>query len=419
VRILVDQSGYDLLNVGDVAMLQSCVTRLRQLWPDAEIIVVCHSPERLAAYCPGSVAIGQTFADRPALQAVPRRPRLAAEQAWKMAAPYFSGRLPAGRRRSGAPRTAIQAVQAADIVVASGGGYVTDTWWWHAAGVLSLLALAQRLGKPTAMFGQGIGPISQRGLRIQAGAVLRRLAVLGLREARTGHDLALSLGTQPAALNVTGDDALELIPSAVPDGHALGVNMRVSDYAGVDPAAAQAVGGVVIGAARAYGAPLVALPVSRYPVDGDLSAIRTLLRGEDSRPGTVLDDLASPGALATAAAGCRAIVTGSYHAAVFSLAQGVPAVCLTKSPYYDAKFAGLSALFPGACFVGSLSQPDFAGWLRTTIDRAWDLPAAARAGAREAAAGQRQAGRAAYAQFQVAADKNPAMVTADSEGRLR
>lgn len=424
MRILVDQSGYDLLNIGDAAMLQACVTRLRQLWPDAEIMVVCHSPERLAAYCPGTVAVGQTFADRPVFQAVPRRPRLAAEQAWKMAAPYFSGRLRpgrfrSGRGRSGAPRTAIQAVQAADIVVASGGGYVTDTWWWHAAGVLSLLALAQRLGKPTAMFGQGIGPISQRGLRTQAGAVLRRLAVLGLREARTGHDLALSLGTQPGSINVTGDDALVLIPPTVPDGHALGVNMRVSDYAGVDPAAAQTVGDVVIQAADAYGAPLVALPVSRYPVDGDLSAIRALLRREHSRPGTVLDDLVSPEALAAAAAGCRAIVTGSYHAAVFSLAQGVPAVCLTKSPYYDAKFAGLSALFPGACFVGSLSQPDFAAWLRTAIDQAWNLPAAARAAAREAAAGQRQAGREAYAQFQAAADKTPAMVTADSEGRLR
>src|SRR5207244_3068484 len=47
-RILVDQSGYDLLNVGDVAMLQSCVLRLWRLWPDAEIMVICHSPGRLA-----------------------------------------------------------------------------------------------------------------------------------------------------------------------------------------------------------------------------------------------------------------------------------------------------------------------------------------------------------------------------------
>jgi len=31
-RILVDQSGYDLLNIGDVAMLQACVRRLTRIW---------------------------------------------------------------------------------------------------------------------------------------------------------------------------------------------------------------------------------------------------------------------------------------------------------------------------------------------------------------------------------------------------
>lgn len=420
VRILVDQSGYDLLNIGDVAMLQSCVTRLKQLWPNAEIMVICHAPERLASYCPGTIAIGRTYADLPFFRRLPRRPRLASEQAWKMAAPYFSARLGSGRARPGPPgrpRTAIQAVRAADLVVASGGGYVTDTWWWHAAGVLSLLSLAQRLGKPTAMFGQGIGPISQRALSMQAHAVLPRLAVLGLREERIGRDLALSLGTPPEVLTLTGDDALELIPgTSAPGGRALGLSMRVSDYAGVDPAAAVVVGDVVTRAAEAFGAPIVALPVSRYPVDGDLGAIEALLRPAHPGAGVVLDDLTTPEALVGAAAGCRVIVTGSYHAAVFGLAQGVPAICLTKSSYYDAKFAGLSALFPEACFVASLSQPDFAGWLRSAIDKAWHLPAAARGSARETAAGQRAAGRAAYARFRDTVENKPVMVTADSQG---
>ena len=111
-RILVDQSGYDLLNVGDVAMVQSCVIRLRRLWPDADIMVICHAPERLASYCPGTTAIGQTLVGLPFFRILPRRPRLAAEQAWKMAAPYFScrfhpggsgGRLPKGGPGMGPP----------------------------------------------------------------------------------------------------------------------------------------------------------------------------------------------------------------------------------------------------------------------------------------------------------------------------
>jgi len=422
LRILIDQSGYDLLNVGDIAMLQSCVIRLRRLWPDAEIMVICHAPERLAAYCPGTIAVGRTFAYLPVFRVLPRRPRLAAEQAWKMAAPYFSGRFRSGRVRPDRPRTAVQAVRAADLVVASGGGYVTDTWWWHAAGVLSLLCLAQRLGKPTAMFGQGIGPIREGGrgggwgaLRVQARAVLPKLAVLGLREDQTGKDLAISLGIPSGAVAVTGDDALELIAEdSAPGGHALGVSMRVSHYAHVDPAAAEAVGDLMVQAAEAFLAPVVALPVSRYPVDSDLDALRALLRPERSRADIVLHDLATPEALITAAAGCRVIVTGSYHAAVFGLARGVPAVCLTRSSYYDAKFAGLRALFPGACFVVSLDQPDLAGRLRQAIDQAWHLPAQARADASNAAARQRQAGRQAYARFRDAVEKRPVIFTADS-----
>jgi polysaccharide pyruvyl transferase WcaK-like protein len=56
----------------------------------------------------------------------------------------------------------MQAVRAADVVVAAGGDYVTDTFRGHRTGVLGPLSPAQRLGNPTAMFGQGVGPIGQR-----------------------------------------------------------------------------------------------------------------------------------------------------------------------------------------------------------------------------------------------------------------
>ena len=280
MRILVDQSGYDLLNIGDVAMLQSCVTRLRMQWPAAEIMVIAAAPERLADYCPGTIAIGRTFADLPAFRLVPRKARLVLDQLWKMAGPYLV-RLP-GRPRSGRPRTAIQAVRAADLVVASGGGYLTDTWWWHASGVLSLLALAQRLGKPTAMFGQGVGPMERRLLRAQSRAVLPGLILLGLREERTGRPLAHSLGVAPAALMLTGDDALEQgshpgAAAAGPEaGQVLGVNLRVSGYAGVNQVTAASVASVVRQAAAELGADLVGLPVSRYATAADAGALREL-----------------------------------------------------------------------------------------------------------------------------------------------
>jgi colanic acid/amylovoran biosynthesis protein len=291
----------------------------------------------------------------------------------------------------------IQAVRAADLVVASGGGYMTDVWSRHAIGVLRVLHLAQRLGKPTAMFGQGLGPITQRALQAKARAVFPRLTVLGLRESELSEGLALELGAKPAAVTVTGDDALAVIPDkGLADGQALGVNLRVAGYARIDSSDARAISSLLLKSASDLGAPIESLPVSRQPADSDVAAIGSLMAGAGDPGGASPGELPAAGALAASAAKCRAIVTGSYHAAVFGLAQGIPAVCLTKSAYYDAKFAGLKALFPTACSVLSVGESDFAACLTEAIACAWHLPRPAREEALQSAISQRESGRKAY-----------------------
>jgi len=167
----------------------------------------------------------------------------------------------------------------------------------------------------------------------------------------------------------------------------------------VEAMTAAAIGDLVLQAAGTRQAPIVGLPVSRYRADADAVSLRALLSRAPAGTGIVIPDITSPQALISAAASCRALVTGSYHAAVFGLAQGVPAVCLSKSSYYDAKFGGLQALYPGACFVVPLDAPDYAARLSAAIGQAWDLPAPARAAARDATVRMRDNGRDAYAQF--------------------
>jgi polysaccharide pyruvyl transferase WcaK-like protein len=404
VRILIDHGSYEFLNLGDIAMIQSCVARLRQRWPDAEIMIVTRNAGNLAACCPGTRAI--TRISGSALdRLLPERYR----SVWPGIAPYCTGRGRPARSEPRTPRTArtprslLEAVRAADVVVAAGGGYLTDAFWRQATGVLSVLSLAQRLGRPTAMFGQGIGPVTHRALRVQIRAVLRRLLVLGLREGVQSRELAMSLGVPATSLLVTGDEALELVPAATAAGTRLGVNLRVSGYSGIDARAAREIGRMAQATAARLRAPIAALPVSRHQGEADLGTIRGMLQPASAAE-VILSDPQTPQDLIAATAGCRAVVTGSYHSAVFALAQGIPAVCLTGSSYYDGKFTGLAAQFGETCLVVPADGTDLAGRLGRAVDRAWHLPAQSRAAGPATARRLRDAGRDAYGAFCQAAE---------------
>ena len=57
MKILIDNGCHDLRNMGDVAMLQVAVARLKQMWPEAEVQVITEDPHRLKKYCPDARAV--------------------------------------------------------------------------------------------------------------------------------------------------------------------------------------------------------------------------------------------------------------------------------------------------------------------------------------------------------------------------
>lgn len=91
------------------------------------------------------------------------------------------------------------------------------------------------------------------------------------------------------------------------------------------------------------------------------------------------------------------VITGSYHAAVFALAQGIPAVCIEKSAYYSQKFCGLREQFGEGCAVVEAAESDFGFRLEHAIEHAWRSADDLRPRLLEAAASQIEKGRAAYA----------------------
>jgi colanic acid/amylovoran biosynthesis protein len=291
----------------------------------------------------------------------------------------------------------LEAVHAADLVVVSGQGSFNDTFRGHALDTLDLLGLAHRIGTPTALFGQGVGPVEDPRLRERMVAVLPRVELIALREGRSGPRLLRSLQVSAERVRTTGDDAIELAYSARPErlGRGLGLNLRVSEYSQVGGRLLEGIRAILPRVCERYGASVIPLPISVQEPASDAETLRQLLAGLDGttdegpEPDTPLQVIELAGR-------CRVIVTGSYHAAVFALSQGVPAVCLALSAYYRQKFLGLADQFRGGCEVITVETSQLCAQLDAAIDRAWWSAERMRGSLLAAAARQVGLSRSAY-----------------------
>jgi len=240
-----------------------------------------------------------------------------------------------------------------------------------------------------------------------ATGVLDRLDVLTLREGLSGLQFLEQVGllagehrlgpagisTSPmlrtrggAWLAVTGDDTLTYAVTAQPpeirSAEALiGVNIRLSDYAEVHDDALPVFGEAMTSAARALSMNLLALPVSQYAQEADLPAVARALAHTPCETHTRLtaEQMRTPAELIRATSRCQVVVSGSYHAAVFALGQGVPVVGLSASGYYDQKFNGLRTLYPSLVEVVRLDGPDLRADLVNAVCRAASTRGDARA----------------------------------------
>ena len=423
-RILLDNGSPQLLNFGDVAMLHAAVLRLRAAFPGSHIDVVTEAPERLAQLCPGVHPVSfkgrellcridteyganrlgrHPDADPRDLSAISRLLRRRSPHAdvwWSKRRIRNCGYDPGPI--DGFWRT----VRHADLIVAAGGGYLTDVFPWLATDVLVTLRLAQRAGIPTALMGQGLGPMAGQTLRRLAAATLGAAKLVGLRERLASLPLLADLHVGLDHVTVTGDDAVEAATCVdpAPTGepvNCIGVNIRVADYSNVGEGWLEPLRVAVGGFARDHHTSLVPLPVARHAFDDDCDALRRVLVPPDGGGGRAIDVgecIVTPTDLIRQVARCRVVVTGSYHAAVFALAQGRPVVAMTSSRYYDDKFAGLSDVFGLGCWIVSGERPD-ANALLTAIGQAWHAADAVRAPLMAAAAHMVAVGREAYARL--------------------
>jgi polysaccharide pyruvyl transferase WcaK-like protein len=412
LRIVVDPGGYSAANIGDTAMLAAVLGRLRRRWPAARI--ACHTlePAWLRALDSAAVPLDPggahawnlegAVAARLGLRPGPCAGVVAGGRRLRRASPGAGRWLArAARRGMGRDPSVVDAylddVRRADLVVKAGAGALTDAFAWHAYEALETLALGQRAGAVTALVGQGIGPIDDPALRRRAAEVLAQANLVALRDGAASRVLVDTMGVAGDRIAITGDDALALVvgrPSpAGRDG--LGINLRCAGYAGLEPPHVATIGDAVRAQASRGRRP-IPLPIDRHADVDDLGAIRRCVAPLALDPG---DGPRTPEAFLSAVEPCRAVVTGSYHGAVFALGSGIPVVAISASAYYTHKLTGLVAQFGAACRVVDARHPRFAERLHEAIDAAWAEPEHVRADLRAAAVRQVADAEAAFARL--------------------
>ncbi len=193
-------------HVGDDAMFEVALARLRARWPEAEIIAMSCSPEATAAQF-GTAAFMLPCHDRldepDALFGFQRALDAAAD-----------GAAGAWLREIDDLHDAAAAIRNADAVVIAGGGNINAQWPTHAYGRAAAVAIAHAQGIPTALTSQTIGPQLTTTQRIILRDILGRAEIIGVREPSSAALLA-ELGIPDGRLSHQPDDAIAITPRPV------------------------------------------------------------------------------------------------------------------------------------------------------------------------------------------------------------
>jgi polysaccharide pyruvyl transferase WcaK-like protein len=418
VETALNRGAAEYQNMGDVAMLQVAVTRLRRLWTSASVEVITDSSENLSIYCPEAKAIPRVGCDLwvndkvllgkyhkylPAgISAALSRMKKSFGLGWpKILSCILCLRLYI-RGRGSECKDLLQFVDAiinADLFLVCGAGGFADTCKeWNTSRLNILESVIQR-HIPVAMFGQGIGPLKDPDVISRAKNIFPKVSLITLRGGRGGAELLKSFGVPDSRMLTSGDEAIELAYEARSRelGRGLGINLRVASYAHIEQGFVERLRPIVQQFARRHSIPMIPVPIALHRWANDHLTIRQLLAGFDdiSDGGLSLD---IPLKVIKQVGHCRIIVTGAYHAAVFALAQGIPAVCLAKSPYYEAKFLGLEDQFGLGCETILLEDEDAFRKIIPAMERAWESAETLRIPLLRASLRQIELSRSAYEQ---------------------
>lgn len=397
----VQTGSYELDNLGDRAMLEVLIDRLREHHPGTRISVFARDAERVRSL---ERAVEQIPVEQKREWAMIRAVYLGVRRAIPAADWFIRRRWPSWYesilRMKAKALVNTEVLANTDMLIVSGGGFIADVFPGQAWPVLERMAAAIRQNVPFALVGQGIGPLRDPALLQKAREVLPHAKLVAVRETIYSLPLLLDIGVARASITATGDDAIEpayALRSENP-GTMLGVNFRVADYAGITQGDVDSLRAPMRAVASRLETEMVALPVcivDSAESSSDTAVVRQIVDPRGSADPVPL----TPAALIERIRNCRVVVTGSYHAAVFALAQGIPAICVFNTEYYGNKFRGLADEFGDGCRLVDKGQAGFVEVLIASIETMWALADEMRPSLLRAAAAQIAAGDEAYSRL--------------------
>jgi polysaccharide pyruvyl transferase WcaK-like protein len=360
MRTILDNGAYSLRNMGDVAMLQVAVKRLRTHLPASEIHILTANPELLARYCPGTLPLLVASRDADYESATPGR------SDWQERWARWKSRW---RTPPSAARDFQDTLRSAAAVFVAGGGFLNDINPCQSRPLFRMLADAASRGKITALFSQGLGPLQSPELIRMLHRGCRNGTRFGLRESLYGPEILSRARIRPQNQTITGDDAIELAWDAGPafDGKEIGFSLRQVAYSEVESRDLECLAKAFNEVRQRLNRKFIPLPISFNDHERDHEAAERLTGATWSDAGSD-----TPEHLINSIGQCRIVLSGTYHAAVFALARGIPCVCFYVSTYYGNKMLGLANQFPGGCEVINLRATDAAQGLVEATLRFWD-----------------------------------------------
>jgi colanic acid/amylovoran biosynthesis protein len=421
MNILIELGAHYLNNFGDVSMFIVGLERIQALVPSATLYIHTSVPEKIKELFPqvqtiplnGSALWYQTwfptvsgwkrfarlgyFLKRLESWAKLRYPRgvLNLYRTWLR----LRNRLGSQTERLNQMDIFISIVAKSDIFVMTGHGGLTDEFMANDKRYLSIMESFLHHKKKVFLFGVGMGPLTMPELTIPARKALSRVNFIGIREKRTIPTLLKKFGVPENRYAVTGDDALELAYKLrnTQMGSALGMNIRMASYSEVTDSLAPKLRKAFDDFSQTTPTDFLPIPISiSHERISDIEAVRQLVGDEHVPPeewNRVYDTTED---VIRQISRCRVVVTGSYHAAVFALAQGIPVVGLAKSDYYMSKFRGLLDLFDVGMEVVILDGQTIDQRLTWAIRYLWENAEALRPAILSATEAQIEAGQRAY-----------------------